>query len=59
MLRATDLLRAGVVLMSGTIPMHHGVDQFASHGGWNWATRRPANVIDLAYRVRPLPNPIG
>ncbi|MBN6035144.1 DUF2848 domain-containing protein [Amycolatopsis sp. 195334CR] len=58
-LRARGWYEPGVVLISGTIPMHHGVDQFTS--SWRVELSDPAtgNVIDLAYRVRPLPEPIG
>lgn len=58
-LRARDLLRPGTVLLSGTIPMREGVNQFAS--SWRVELRDPetGGTIDLAYRVRPLPAPIG
>ncbi|HWO59758.1 MAG TPA: DUF2848 domain-containing protein [Umezawaea sp.] len=58
-LRARDLLKPGTVLLSGTIPMREGVNQFAS--SWRVELRDPAtgNAIELAYAVRPLPAPIG
>ncbi|RCV48432.1 DUF2848 domain-containing protein [Marinitenerispora sediminis] len=57
-LRARDLLHPGTVLLSGTIPMREGVDQFA--GVWKVELADPAtsDVIGLAYRVRRLPEPI-
>ncbi|MCS7478309.1 DUF2848 domain-containing protein [Umezawaea endophytica] len=59
LLRARDLLKPGTVLLSGTIPMREGVNQFAS--SWRVELRDPAtdNKIELAYAVRPLPAPIG
>ncbi|SER42536.1 Protein of unknown function [Lentzea xinjiangensis] len=58
-LRDLGLLRPGTVLLSGTIPMHHGVEQFASK--WRVELRDPAtgDVIDCAYEVTRLPEPIG
>jgi 2-keto-4-pentenoate hydratase/2-oxohepta-3-ene-1,7-dioic acid hydratase in catechol pathway len=58
-LRELGLLRPGTVLLSGTIPMHHGVEQFASK--WRVELRDPAtgDVLDCAYEVAPLPEPIG
>jgi len=58
-LRARDLLKPGTVLLSGTIPMREGVNQFAS--SWRVELRDPetGNAIELAYAVRPLPAPIG
>jgi hypothetical protein len=58
-LRAGDLLTPGTVLLSGTIPMREGVDQFSSH--WRVALRDPklGRVLECSYRVRPLPEPIG
>lgn len=54
--RLTDaaLLRPGTVLLSGTIPMVEGVDQFAD--GWRaeLADGR-GNVSRVAYAVEPLP----
>lgn len=58
-LRARDLLRPGTVLLSGTIPMREGVNQFARE--WRVALRDPAtgDSIECAYAVRPLPVAIG
>ncbi|SFR28546.1 Protein of unknown function [Lentzea waywayandensis] len=58
-LRELGLLKPGTVLLSGTIPMHHGVDQFASK--WRVELRDPAtgDVIDCDYEVTRLPDPIG
>ncbi|WP_328859812.1 DUF2848 domain-containing protein [Streptomyces sp. NBC_00306] len=58
-LRGRGDLIPGTVLISGTIPMRDGVDQFA--GRWRVELGDPAtgDVIDLAYDVVPLPVPIG
>ncbi|WNV89682.1 DUF2848 domain-containing protein [Umezawaea sp. Da 62-37] len=58
-LRARDLLRPGTVLLSGTIPMREGVNQFAER--WRVELRDPATgrAIDCAYSVRTLPAAIG
>jgi hypothetical protein len=58
-LRERGLHTAGTVLISGTIPMVHGVDQFAD--SWRVELGDPATgeTIELAYRVRRLPEPIG
>jgi len=58
-LRTRGLYEPGVVLISGTIPMHPGVDQFAD--SWRVELADPSNgeTIELAYRVRRLPDPIG
>jgi 2-keto-4-pentenoate hydratase/2-oxohepta-3-ene-1,7-dioic acid hydratase in catechol pathway len=58
-LRERGLLRPGTVLLSGTIPMREGVQQFAKT--WRVELRDPAtgHVIDCSYAVRPLPAPIG
>ncbi|MCJ2125000.1 DUF2848 family protein [Methylobacterium sp. J-077] len=53
-LRAAGLLRAGTLLLSGTIPMTPGIDQFAE--GWRVALADGAgNVSRVAYRVDVLP----
>lgn len=59
MLRERGLHTTGTVLISGTIPMVHGVDQFAD--SWRVELGDPATgeTIELAYRVRRLPEPIG
>lgn len=58
-LRELGLFRPGTVLLSGTIPMHHGVEQFASK--WRVELRDPAtgDVIDCGYEVNLLPDPVG
>ncbi|WP_231114701.1 DUF2848 family protein [Lentzea aerocolonigenes] len=58
-LRELGLLKPGTVLLSGTIPMHHGVEQFASK--WHVELRDPAtgDVLDCGYEVTLLPDPIG
>jgi 2-keto-4-pentenoate hydratase/2-oxohepta-3-ene-1,7-dioic acid hydratase in catechol pathway len=58
-LRARDLLKPGTVLLSGTIPMRAGVNQFAD--SWRVELRDPAtgNRIECAYQVRRLPVAIG
>ncbi|OEV11711.1 DUF2848 domain-containing protein [Streptomyces nanshensis] len=58
-LRERGELEPGTVLISGTIPMLPGVDQFAGH--WRVRIGDPATgrEIELAYRVVPMPEPIG
>ncbi|MFE9997039.1 DUF2848 domain-containing protein [Streptomyces avermitilis] len=58
-LRSRGCLTPGTVLISGTIPMTEGVDQFAD--GWRVELGDPAtgDVIRLAYDVVPMPEPIG
>jgi 2-keto-4-pentenoate hydratase/2-oxohepta-3-ene-1,7-dioic acid hydratase in catechol pathway len=58
-LRERGQFRPGTVLLSGTIPMHHGVNQFSS--SWRVALHDPeANAtIECAYEVRRLPEGIG
>ncbi|WP_158887596.1 DUF2848 domain-containing protein [Amycolatopsis anabasis] len=58
-LAGRGLREAGVVLLSGTIPMRPGADQFADR--WRVELGDPATgaVIELGYRVRRLPEPIG
>ncbi len=49
----------GTVLMSGTISMRKGVNQFADT--WKVALTDPAteDVIEVEYRTVPMPEPIG
>ncbi|MFD7923026.1 DUF2848 domain-containing protein [Streptomyces sp. NPDC059740] len=58
-LRERGELTPGTVLISGTIPMREGVDQFA--GRWRVELSDPAtgDAIDLRYDVVPMPEPIG
>ena len=55
-LAVADLLRPGTVLLSGTIPMIEGVDQFAD--GWRVELADPAgSTSTAAYRVDRLSEP--
>ncbi|MGY0488690.1 DUF2848 domain-containing protein [Streptomyces sp. WG-D5] len=58
-LRERGELLPGTVLISGTIPMAEGVDQFGE--AWRVELADPASggTISLAYDVTPLPEPIG
>ncbi|GAA4025790.1 DUF2848 domain-containing protein [Allokutzneria multivorans] len=59
-LRERGLLEAGTVLLSGTIPMRPGVNQFA--GSWRVALSdpaSPASPLTLAYTTSRLPEPVG
>ncbi|MFJ8925381.1 DUF2848 domain-containing protein [Streptomyces sp. NPDC102340] len=58
-LRERGELLPGTVLISGTIPMAEGVDQFGE--AWRVELSDPSNgdTITLAYAVTPLPVPIG
>ena len=58
-LRGRGELEPGTVLISGTIPMRHGVDQFAGRWRVELADPETGNVIALAYDVVPMPEPIG
>jgi hypothetical protein len=58
-LEERGLATPGTVLLSGTLPMDPAVDQFGE--SWRVAMTDPAtgDVIELAYTVAPLPEPIG
>jgi hypothetical protein len=58
-LRVRNLLVPGTVLLSGTIPMHPGVDQFGA--AWRVELGDPATgaVIRCQYTVRRLPEPVA
>lgn len=58
-LRQRKLDRPGTVLLSGTIPMHADVDQFADAWRVELADKAAGELIELAYEVRRLPDPIG
>lgn len=57
-MRERGLMQPGTVLISGTVNMHHGVDQFAD--GWRAEMHDPVlgRTMDLAYRVKRLPEAI-
>jgi hypothetical protein len=52
------LRRPGTVLLSGTIPMHKGVNQFASSWRVSLTDPKTGQAVECAYRVRPMPDPI-
>ncbi|MFF3490540.1 DUF2848 domain-containing protein [Streptomyces sp. NPDC002795] len=58
-LRGRGELLAGTVLISGTIPMAEGVDQFGEAWRVELADPSTGDTITLAYAVTPLPVPIG
>ncbi|MFF2847995.1 DUF2848 domain-containing protein [Streptomyces sp. NPDC058001] len=58
-LRARGDLAPGTVLISGTIPMAEGVDQFAERWRVELADPATGDTIRLAYDVVPMPEPIG
>ncbi|MGH3312934.1 MAG: DUF2848 domain-containing protein [Streptomyces sp.] len=58
-LRERGELEPGTVLISGTIPMRHGVDQFARHWRVRLADPETGREISLGYDVVPMPPPIG
>jgi hypothetical protein len=53
------LLVPGTVLLSGTIAMLPGVDQFADAWRVELADPTTGEVLDLSYRVERMPEPIG
>lgn len=58
-LRSRDLLTPGTILLSGTVAMLPGVDQF--NDSWRVELSDPTtgDTLDLAYTVAKLPEPIG
>lgn len=58
-LRERGLLTAGTVLLSGTIPMHEQVDQFASAWRVELGDPESGDVLRVDYRVERLPEAIG
>jgi 2-keto-4-pentenoate hydratase/2-oxohepta-3-ene-1,7-dioic acid hydratase in catechol pathway len=58
-LRERGLAEPGVVLISGTIPMVPGVNQFAGEWRVELGDPKTGNTIEAAYRVRRLPEAIG
>ncbi|MFJ6571860.1 DUF2848 domain-containing protein [Streptomyces sp. NPDC091292] len=58
-LRDRGDLAPGTVLISGTIPMAEGVDQFAERWRVELADPATGDTIRLAYDVVPMPEPIG
>jgi hypothetical protein len=49
----------GTVLLSGTVAMLPGVDQFADRWRVELADPRNGSTLELAYRVERMPEPIG
>ncbi|MBU1360354.1 MAG: DUF2848 domain-containing protein [Gammaproteobacteria bacterium] len=58
LLRGRQLLEPGTLLLSGTVKMHHGVDQFAD--AWRAEMSDPVlgRTLSLGYAVERLPEPI-
>jgi Protein of unknown function (DUF2848) len=54
-----DLLVPGTVLLSGTVAMLPGVDQFAEHWRVELADPVTGRTLDLGYTVERMPEPIG
>jgi len=54
-----ELLVPGTVLLSGTVAMLPGVDQFADRWRVELADPRNGSTLELAYRVERMPEPIG
>lgn len=59
LLQAHDLYAPGTVLMSGTLPMHRGVNQFADAWRVELADPSTGRTIATEYHVRRLPEPIA
>lgn len=58
-LSGMGLHEPGTVLISGTVPMIHGVDQFASRWRVEMADPVTGRTLDVEYDVEPMPEPIG
>ena len=58
-LEARDLRTAGTVLISGTISMLHGVNQFARSWKVEMADPHTGQTISASYRTVPMAAPIG
>lgn len=58
-IESRGLLAPGTILISGTISMLDGVDQFADSWRVEMRDRATGNVIECAYRTRLMPEPIG
>jgi hypothetical protein len=54
-----DLLEPGTVLLSGTVAMLPGVDQFADRWRVELADPVTGRTLELAYAVQRMPEPIG
>jgi hypothetical protein len=54
-----DLLEPGTVLLSGTVAMLPGVDQFADRWRVELADPVTSRTLELAYAVQRMPEPIG
>ena len=54
-----ELLVPGTVLLSGTVAMLPGVDQFAERWRVELSDPVTGRTLDLAYRVERMPEPIG
>jgi hypothetical protein len=59
LLRAKDLHAPGTVLMSGTLPMRRGVNQFADAWRVELGDHATGRLITTEYHVRRLPEPIA
>lgn len=53
------LLEPGTVLLSGTVPMVAGVDQFATAWRVELADPRAGRSLEVGYRVELAPEPVG
>jgi hypothetical protein len=55
----SELLEPGAVLLSGTVAMRPGVDQFADRWRVELADPVTSRTLELAYAVQRMPDPIG